>query len=66
MSEPNNEDQVLGAETPEADALEQLADVTEAEAGTGPRWPRQVPLDADPADVAEQQREVELDEDDYR
>lgn len=32
----------------------------------GPEWPDHIPLEADPADAAEQSRTVELDEDDYR
>ena len=66
MSENNGPEQVLGDETPEADLLEQLTELTDEEADTGPRWPLRVPLDADPADVAEQERLVEADEDDYR
>ncbi|WP_433327498.1 hypothetical protein [Spirillospora sp. CA-294931] len=44
----------------EADAVEPLNDQE------APRWPEQVPFDADEADAADQTREVVLDEDDYR
>lgn len=62
-----------GMEAPVDDALEQ-----HQSAGSGSdedpdrggqersEWPQQVPLDADEADRAEQERAVELDEDDYR
>ena len=51
-------------EAPEADAVEQEADVAVAEPGE--QLPG-VPLEADPADAADQAREVGLDEDeDYR
>jgi hypothetical protein len=51
-------------EVPEADAIEQETDVTP----TQPSRSRPgVPLEADPADAADQAREVALDEDeDYR
>lgn len=66
MSETNGEKQVLGDETPEADAIEQRTELTDEETEAGSQWPRQVPLDADAADVADQERVVEGDEDDYR
>ena len=51
-------------EAPEADAVEQEADVTPAEPSQSRAG---VPLEVDPADAAEQAREVALDEDeDYR
>ncbi len=51
-------------EAPEADAVEQEADVAPAEQS---RSVSGVPLEADPADAADQAREVALDEDeDYR
>lgn len=51
-------------EAPDADAVEQEADVTPAAPG---RAAPGVPLEADPADAADQAREVALDEDeDYR
>lgn len=50
-------------EAPEADAAEQRQGVRPAPA----RWPtRSLPFDVDPADAADQDRLVELDEDDYR
>jgi hypothetical protein len=51
-------------EAPEADVVEQQADVTPAEPS---RSRPGVPLEVDPADAADQAREVALDEDeDYR
>jgi hypothetical protein len=51
-------------EAPEADAVEQEAEVAPAEPS---RSVSGVPLEADPADAADQAREVALDEDeDYR
>jgi hypothetical protein len=51
-------------EAPEADAVEQEADVAVAEP---PEQLDGVPLEADPADAADQAREVALDQDeDYR
>lgn len=51
-------------EASEADAAEQRAALDEDE---GPReWFAQVPDDVNEADVAEQRREVRLDEDEYR
>lgn len=51
-------------EAPEADAVEQEADVAVAEP---PEQLEGVPLEADPADAADQAREVALDQDeDYR
>ncbi|HEY7486285.1 MAG TPA: hypothetical protein VH912_17600 [Streptosporangiaceae bacterium] len=61
MSEQDAEP--VGVETPEADAAEQHTPLTQEEQ---PRWTIQVPFDADEADAAEQDRLVELDEDDYR
>ncbi|GAA5076979.1 hypothetical protein HNP84_003624 [Thermocatellispora tengchongensis] len=54
----------IGIETSEADAVEQHIAIRDT---TGP-WllERDLPLDVDPADAAEQNRTVELDEDDYR
>ena len=52
----------LPADAAEHDALEQAHDVAPSQV----RTPRPVPLEAEGADVAEQQVEVELDEDDYR
>jgi hypothetical protein len=53
----------ISIEAPEADAVEQHQLVKVAE---DRRWPEHVPFDADPADVAEQERTVDLDDDDYR
>jgi hypothetical protein len=60
-------------EAPVGDALEQHQSVGSGSdddperGGQGPTdWPGQVPLDADEADRADQERTVELDEDDYR
>lgn len=57
-----------------SDYEEPLADVVEqnqpavpmADEPDEPRIPDKLPLEADAADAAEQAREVELDEDDYR
>jgi hypothetical protein len=54
-------------EAPTADAVEQaqsVADDDEEPFGDG--RPLEIPLDVNEADAAEQQRTVELDEDDYR
>ncbi|MFC0865747.1 hypothetical protein ACFHYQ_25955 [Sphaerimonospora cavernae] len=54
----------ISTEAPEADAVEQYQFVKVSE---DPRWPHRVPFEADPADVAEQERTVDLGEDeDYR
>jgi hypothetical protein len=50
-------------EVPEADALEQRTPVVEAEHDEIPAEPE---LEADPADVAEQSRSVDLADDEYR
>ncbi len=56
-----------GLDEPDADVAEQHR---EAVPGTDEQdeaeLPEQVPLEANPADAAEQAREVELGEDDYR
>jgi hypothetical protein len=52
-----------GPEVPEADALEQRTPVVEAEDDEIPAEPE---LEADPADVAEQSRSVDLADDEYR
>ena len=58
-------DQVADSvETPTEDALEQSLDAV-TEDGE-PLRVREVPLDADPADLADQAREVLDDEDEYR
>jgi hypothetical protein len=59
--EPDQTD--TSVETPAEDALEQLHEAAE-QAGAVPA--RDVPLDVDPADLAEQAREVPEDDDEYR
>ncbi|MEV4471600.1 hypothetical protein AB0K12_25175 [Nonomuraea sp. NPDC049419] len=56
------EEKELSIETPEADAIEQQREMLQS-AG---RLRRELPLDVDPADGADQDRVVDLDEDDYR
>ncbi|MEV4806567.1 hypothetical protein AB0K18_41790 [Nonomuraea sp. NPDC049421] len=57
-----DEEEELSIETPEADAIEQQREMLQS-AG---RLRRELPLDVDPADGADQDRVVELDDDDYR
>jgi len=54
----------LDIETPEGDAIEQHQEVIADEAVASPR--REVPLDVNEADAAEQERAVGFDDDDYR
>ena len=54
----------LDMETPEGDAIEQHQEVIEDETVAGAR--REVPLDVNEADAAEQERAVGFDDDDYR
>jgi hypothetical protein len=55
----------MGMEKPADDAFEQDRDVVETGEETGaPRG--DVPFDVDEADAAEQERAIEIDEDDYR
>lgn len=49
-------------EAPEADAAEQRAEVVDTEEQQSP----EAPIEADPADRAEQERLVELGDDEYR
>ncbi|MEU5868752.1 hypothetical protein ABZ815_46820 [Nonomuraea sp. NPDC047529] len=56
------EEEELSPETPEADAAEQHREVRQQAGGAR----REVPLDADPADAADQDRVVDYDDDDYR
>lgn len=62
-SNDHDEEGVSDMETPEADAAEQHAEI-EPEMETPDL--DQVPPEVDPADAEEQNRVVELDEDDYR
>ena len=66
MSEMDSLDDVveLAIEAPEADAVEQHQ---LARSSGEDRWPEHVPLDANPADVAEQERAVDTgDDEEYR
>ncbi|WP_043630589.1 hypothetical protein [Nonomuraea candida] len=56
------EEEELSIETPEADAVEQHREMLQSVSGLR----RELPLDVDPADGADQDRVVELDDDDYR
>ena len=60
MSEDQTE---LSLEAPEADAAEQHLGVRDDDER---RIRASIPVEADPADAADQDREVGLDEDDYR
>jgi hypothetical protein len=53
-------------EAPVNDAIEQAHSVRPGEDAEREDWPREMSLDADEADAAEQGRTVDLDEDDYR
>lgn len=56
-----------GYEEPIADVVEQNQPVApRTDESDEPRMPDKLPLEADAADAADQAREVELDEDDYR
>ena len=57
-----SEEREMDVEAPEADAVEQHTPVR----GTDNGAVDAVPLETDEADVADQRRTVELDEDDYR
>ncbi|GAB1821370.1 hypothetical protein [Herbidospora sp. RD11066] len=52
------------SEAPEADVAEQNRAV--AEEPEEDAWPEDLPLEADPADAADQKRTYDDDEDDYR
>jgi hypothetical protein len=57
----------MGLERPVADSVEQSQDVIADDSGSAEyNGPREVPLEADEADAAEQQRALDHDEDDYR
>jgi hypothetical protein len=53
-------------EAPTADAVEQRLSVADDDEEPFDDGPLELPLDVNEADAAEQQRTVELDEDDYR
>jgi hypothetical protein len=56
-----------GLDEPEPDVLEQGQEVIPAaDESADVELPEQLPFEADEADVAEQAREIELGEDDYR
>ncbi|SDG92533.1 hypothetical protein SAMN05421505_109136 [Sinosporangium album] len=57
------EEEDIAVEAPEADTVEQHRNLRE-DSGDWP--PPGVPLEADPADAADQARVVDVDEDDYR
>jgi hypothetical protein len=59
-----NQDQTPDLEAPEVDAAEQRAALRPDDDPAARR--AEVPFDANEADAAEQDRVVELDEDDYR
>jgi len=57
----------MGLERPVADSVEQSQDVIPDDSGSEEyHRPREVPLEADEADTAEQERALDHDEDDYR
>ncbi|MCF6467508.1 hypothetical protein FAF44_03640 [Nonomuraea sp. MG754425] len=58
----SDEEDERSIETPEADAAEQHREVLQ----TVGRVRRELPLDVDPADATDQDRVVDLDDDDYR
>jgi hypothetical protein len=57
----------MGLERPVPDSVEQNQDaITGTDEDTEGPETDEVPLEADPADAAEQSRELDLDDDDYR
>jgi hypothetical protein len=57
----------MNLERPEADSAEQDQDaIPAADENGGPDQDEETPFEADPADAAEQGREVSSDEDEYR
>jgi hypothetical protein len=55
-----------GLDDPDADVAEQHQEAVPGSEEDEAELPERVPLEADPADAAEQAREVQLGEDDYR
>ena len=65
MTERDQQGTIDDPEVPEEDALEQRLDAVGDEAVDEPD-PEALAVEADPADVAEQSRSVDLDDDEYR
>jgi hypothetical protein len=65
MTERDQQGTTEDPEVPEEDALEQRLDAVADEDGEEPD-PEALPVEADAADVAEQSRSVDLDDDEYR
>jgi hypothetical protein len=65
MTERDQQGTIDDPEVPEEDALEQRLDPAADEDGDEPD-PEAMDVEADPADVAEQSRSVDLDDDEYR
>jgi hypothetical protein len=65
MTERDQQGTIDDPEVPEEDALEQRQDAVADEDGEQPD-PEALDVEADPADVAEQSRSVDLDDDEYR
>ena len=65
MTERDQQGTFDDPEVPEEDALEQRLDAV-ADGDADEPDPDEQPVEADPADVAEQSRSVDLDDDEYR
>ena len=65
MTERDQQGTIDDPEVPEEDALEQRLDAV-ADGDADEPDPDAQPVEADPADVAEQSRSVDLDDDEYR
>jgi hypothetical protein len=65
MTERDQQGTIDDPEVPEEDALEQRLDAVAEEDGEQPD-PEALAVEADPADVAEQSRSVDVDDDEYR
>jgi hypothetical protein len=65
MTERDQQGTTDDPEVPEEDALEQRLDAVAEEDGDE-QDPEALDVEADPADVAEQSRSVDLDDDEYR